>query len=82
VAEETSLIERIGPCVLEASCRQARSWLERYSDGAPPVVWVNLSAKEFEQPNLVEEVSEVLRSIGLYPWALGLEITESVANDR
>jgi EAL domain-containing protein (putative c-di-GMP-specific phosphodiesterase class I) len=79
VAEETGLIEGIGRCVLEASCRQARSWRERYPDGAPPVVWVNLSAKQFEQLNLVEEVAEVLRSTGLYPWALGLEITESVA---
>jgi EAL domain-containing protein (putative c-di-GMP-specific phosphodiesterase class I) len=43
------------------------------------VVWVNLSARQFEQPNLVDGVAEVLRKTGLYPSRLGLEITESVA---
>ncbi len=40
---------------------------------------MNLSANNFEQPNLADEVSEVLRKTGLNPSRLGLEITESVA---
>src|SRR5918998_931268 len=78
-AEETGLIEPIGQWVLETACWQVRTWQERYPDGAPLVVWVNLSARQLEQPNLVDGVAEVLRKTGLYPSRLGLEITESVA---
>jgi len=78
-AEETGLSEHIGQWVLETVCRQVRTWYERYPDDAPAVVWVNLSAREFEQPNLADGVAEVLQKTGLYPSRLGLEITESVA---
>jgi diguanylate cyclase (GGDEF)-like protein/PAS domain S-box-containing protein len=78
-AEETGLIEHIGQWVLETACRQVQTWQEQYPDGAPSVVWVNLSARQFEQPNLADSVAEVLRKTGLYPSQLGLEITESVA---
>jgi len=73
------LSEHIGQWVLETVCRQVRTWYERYPDDAPAVVWVNLSAREFEQPNLADGVAEVLQKTGLYPSRLGLEITESVA---
>ena len=43
------------------------------------MVWVNLSAKQFQQSNLVDEVAEALQKTGLYPSSLGLEITESTA---
>jgi diguanylate cyclase (GGDEF)-like protein/PAS domain S-box-containing protein len=82
-AEETGLIVPIGKWVLEAVCRQVRTWQERHPGGAPNVTWVNLSAKQLEHPNLVDEVAEVLRKTGLNPSTLGLEITESVAmNDE
>ena len=81
VAEETSLITTIGQSVLEASCRQARAWREVCPKDRRPVVFVNLSAKQFQQPNLVGQVTETLRETGLDPSGLGLEITESVLMD-
>jgi EAL domain-containing protein (putative c-di-GMP-specific phosphodiesterase class I) len=77
VAEETGLIVPIGRWVLEAACRQARAWRQRYPGNPPLTVCVNLSAKEFRQPNLVDEIAELLQENGLDPSGLGLEITES-----
>jgi EAL domain-containing protein (putative c-di-GMP-specific phosphodiesterase class I) len=78
VAEETGLIIPIGRLVFELAGRQARAWRELCPGVPRPIVWVNLSAKQFRQPNLVDEVAEVLQNSGLDPSGLGLEITESV----
>ena len=81
VAEETGLITVIGQLVLEAACRQARAWREECPKDRRPVVFVNLSAKQFQQPNLVDQVTEALQKTELNPSGLGLEITESVLMD-
>ena len=72
------MISRIGAWVLEAACRQARVWQELHSSTPPLTVWVNLSAKQFREPELVNEVTRALQKTGLPPSGLGLEITESV----
>jgi diguanylate cyclase (GGDEF)-like protein/PAS domain S-box-containing protein len=74
-AEETGLIEPLGKIVLETACREAVAWQPKV--GEPIVVAVNLSAIQFRNPNLVEEVHEVLLRTGLPAQALELEITES-----
>ncbi len=76
LAEETALILPLGRWVLEEACRQGREWQELYD--YPLTMSVNLSAKQFQQPNLVGEISDVLRVTGLKPCYLVLEITESV----
>ena len=75
LAEETGLILPIGRWVLEEACRQGRAWQERHQ-GAP-IVSVNLSACQFQQPDLVEDVAQALRASGLERGRLKLEITES-----
>jgi EAL domain-containing protein (putative c-di-GMP-specific phosphodiesterase class I) len=77
VAEEAGLIIPMGRWVLETACRQARSWREQYASTSHLRVWVNLSAKQFQRPKLVEEVVEALQETRLHPSGLGLEITES-----
>ena len=77
VAEETGLIIPMGRWVLETACRQARWWREQEASTSHLRVWVNLSSKQLQQPNLVEEVAEALHETKLYPSGLGLEITES-----
>ena len=72
------MISRIGAWVLEAACRQARVWQEQHSSSPPLTVWVNLSAKQFREPELVNQVAKALQKTGLPPSGLGLEITESV----
>lgn len=74
-AEETGLIEPLGKIVLETACREAVAWQPK--TGEPIVMAVNLSAIQFRNPNLVEEVKDVLIRTGLPPQALELEITES-----
>ncbi len=82
LAEETGLIVPIGAWVLETACRQARAWGDALGGDHPPFMSVNLSPRQFDQPDLVETIAEVLRSSGLAPESLELEITESVLMDR
>jgi diguanylate cyclase (GGDEF)-like protein len=76
LAEETGLIEPIGDWVLRAACEQNKEWQDA---GYPAVkVSVNMSARQFSNKNLVENISNVLEETGLKPEHLGIEITESV----
>ncbi len=76
VAEETGLILPIGQWILEEACRSARAWSDRFHQ--PFVIAVNLSNRQFAQPDLPERVAAVLQDAGLTPERLKLEITESV----
>jgi len=79
LAEETGLIDRIGYWVLKESCRRVRDWQDRYPLGTPLTLSVNLSARQFRYPELVEEVAGVLGETALEPSDLTLEVTESAA---
>jgi EAL domain-containing protein (putative c-di-GMP-specific phosphodiesterase class I) len=78
LAEETGLIVPIGQWVLESACQRAHAWHEAFPDDAPVAISVNLSARQFMQTDLVEEVARALWQTRLEPSALKLEITESV----
>ncbi len=79
-AEQTGLILQIGRWVLEETRRQIREWRSQLGEGVtPPPISVNLSAKQFV--NEPESVLEALRSDGLDPNGLRLEITERVVMD-
>jgi diguanylate cyclase (GGDEF)-like protein/PAS domain S-box-containing protein len=74
LAEKTDLMLHIGKWVLTTACRQNLAWQK---DGLPPVpIGVNLSYREFQQPNLAETVARVLDQVGLDPQWLELEFTE------
>ena len=79
IAEETGLILPIGEWVLHTACSQNQRWQKQ---GLPPLrIAVNLSARQFQQRNLVTIISQILDSTGLDPQYLELEITESAAMD-
>ena len=80
LAEETGLILPIGRWVLETACRQAQAWQIAFP-AIKPMMSVNLSARQFAQADLGEQVSEILAATGLPPASLELEITESVVMD-
>lgn len=76
-AEDTGLIVPIGWWALEEACRRTAAW-RRSPGGAELTVNVNLSARQFVQPDLLERIERVLEETGLPGTALNLEITESV----
>ncbi|MSQ55648.1 MAG: bifunctional diguanylate cyclase/phosphodiesterase [Betaproteobacteria bacterium] len=73
LAEETGLILQIGEWVLEQACR----WAVSLGAERGLLIAVNLSARQFNDPKLVDTVSRVLRETGLPAKQLELEITES-----
>jgi len=84
VAEEMGLIVPIGYWVLNEACRQLQAWQMRFDLNAPLKISVNLSVRQFSHSDLIPQIAEILRSIGLPNSNLMLEITESVImeNDR
>ncbi len=79
VAEASGIIREIGHWVLRGACEQARRWRDQ---GMPVRVAVNLSAVEFRQPDLPDQIRAVLDEVGLEPSLLELEITESAYMDQ
>ncbi|MHB8342322.1 MAG: putative bifunctional diguanylate cyclase/phosphodiesterase [Mycobacteriales bacterium] len=77
LAEETGLVLPLGRHVLEVACAQARQWSDRFS--VPFGMSINLSARQFQDPGLVDDIRDSLEAAGLDPGQLCLEITESVA---
>jgi diguanylate cyclase (GGDEF)-like protein/PAS domain S-box-containing protein len=75
VAEETGLIVPIGIWVLRTACRQAKAWQD--NDGQFSKIAVNVSARQFLDPDLFQTIKAVLIETGLKPSSLELEITES-----
>jgi EAL domain-containing protein (putative c-di-GMP-specific phosphodiesterase class I) len=77
LAESSGLIEDIDSWVLRTACAQAREWHRRGRKNFK--VEVNLSARQFQQPDLVGEVTRCLRETGIPAGTLEIEITERIA---
>lgn len=78
--EETGLILPVGEWVIRTACKQVREWLDA---GFPQLTMaVNLSARQFRQPNLAEIIEQVLHEFNIPPALLELELTESVMMDN
>jgi diguanylate cyclase (GGDEF)-like protein/PAS domain S-box-containing protein len=77
VAEESGLIIEIGQWVLREACQQLRVWQEQFPSDPPLSISVNLSGKQFSQPDLIECISQILNETGLDAGSLKMEITES-----
>jgi diguanylate cyclase (GGDEF)-like protein/PAS domain S-box-containing protein len=82
IAEDTGLILSIGQWVLRQALRQLAEWQRSYPEGDSLDMHVNLSAKQFLQPNLLEQVASALEESGVDPERLHLEVTESVVIDN
>lgn len=79
VAEECGLIGEIGKFVLRTACYQFREWQGTLGSNAPRLLAVNLSRGQLIEPGFAAVVAAVLKSSGLRPEQLQLEITESLA---
>ncbi len=78
LAEEISLIDILGMQILQKACRQGKQLKSYFASDVPFMISVNLSCKQFANPQLVEKIQEVLRETNFAPESLKLEITESV----
>ncbi|MEO3704052.1 EAL domain-containing protein [Trichormus azollae HNT15244] len=78
IAEETGLIFPISEWVLKTACLQNKAWQQKLKLSSLSVA-VNFSARQFQQPNLVSIVEQVLSETKLAHRYLELEITETVA---
>ena len=77
IAEETGLIGPLGEWVIRTACAQNQNWQKM---GLPPMTMaVNLSARQFQQQDLVQNVARILKETDLDPRWLEMEITEGIA---
>jgi EAL domain-containing protein (putative c-di-GMP-specific phosphodiesterase class I)/PAS domain-containing protein len=80
VAEATGVIADLGEWVMEAACRQAKTWQDA---GLPPMrIGINLSPVQFRRSDLAKTVRRVLGETGLDPRWLEFEITEGMIMDQ
>ncbi|MEQ6290181.1 putative bifunctional diguanylate cyclase/phosphodiesterase [Vogesella sp. GCM10023246] len=79
LAEETGLILPIGQWVLQQACRQLAAWQQ--AGNALQQLSVNVSARQFRQPDFVAQVEAALASSGANPTQLMIELTESMVLD-
>ncbi len=76
LAERAGLIGAVGDWVIEAACRQARSWRDK---GLRMRVAINLSVNQMRQDDIVDRITEALKRHKIRPSLLTCEITESTA---
>ncbi len=82
IAEETGMIVQIGEWVLREACRQMHKWQIAFPAEPLSFMCVNLSVKQFSQPDLIERVAAILQETGLAATSLKLEITESAVMEN
>jgi len=78
LAEELGLIDALGEQILRRSCSQMRFLKDHSYAGFPLTLSVNLSCKQFAQPNLVSKIKQILDETEFAPSRLKLEITETL----
>ncbi|WHZ05429.1 GGDEF domain-containing protein [Neobacillus sp. YX16] len=79
IAEETGLIVSIGEWVLRTACYKMKYWQE--SGYLLSTISVNISIRQFYQPNFISEMEQILKETGITPRCLTIEITESMTMD-
>jgi PAS domain S-box-containing protein len=79
VAEEIGLIIPMNRQLLREACQHLRSWQSEFPSSPPLTMSVNVTSKEFSQPDLASEIRKSLEQTGVDPGCLQLEIVETIA---
>jgi diguanylate cyclase (GGDEF)-like protein len=78
-AEDSGQIVHIGEWVLKTACEQQVAWVKQ---GLPPMrMAVNISMRQFKDPNFIDFVERTISETGIDPQYLELEITESMMSE-
>lgn len=78
VAEQTNLILPLGMWILQTACQQIRFWQDRFDLHPDFTVSVNISGKQFEQEDFIEQLDQIIMDTGIEVKHLKLEITETL----
>ena len=78
-AEDTGILVSIGHWLIVQACRQLREWEVNDRSGSPMHVTVNISARQFTDARLVNDIQDALQQTGVDPSRLQLEMTEKIA---
>lgn len=78
VLEDTGLIDRFGLWAIQSACEQFAQWLQQQQIPATAKLSVNLSPRQFRQPDLAQQIKNALQTSQLSPQRLTLEVTESM----
>jgi PAS domain S-box-containing protein len=79
VAEEIGLIIPMNRQLLREACQRLRAWQSEFPSSSPLTMSVNITPKEFTQPDLASEIHQCLEETGVDPNCLQLEIIETIA---
>jgi PAS domain S-box-containing protein len=79
VAEETGIIIPMNRQLLREACQHLRSWQSEFPSSPPLTMSVNITSREFAQPDLASEIRKSLEQTGVDPGCLQLEIIETIA---
>jgi predicted signal transduction protein with EAL and GGDEF domain len=79
VAEEIGLIIPMNRQLLREACIRLRGWQSEFPSNPPLTMSVNITPKEFTQPDLASEIRKCLEETGVDPSCLQLEIVETIA---
>ncbi len=79
VADETGIILPINRQLLYDACRQIRTWQALFPSDPPLTININITPKQFAQPDLAQQIGNTLQETGLDPRSVNLEITETIA---
>jgi EAL domain-containing protein (putative c-di-GMP-specific phosphodiesterase class I) len=75
LAEENSIILPLGEWMMRNVCRQIQTWQQAGVRVVP--ISVNLSSRQFQQPDLPQQIEDILKEFGVDPFFLEIELTES-----
>ncbi len=77
IAEENGMIVDLGAWILEEACQQIYRWRQQFPHLSHLLMSINLSARQFAEPNLLKEIQLVLERLPMVEQQIKLEITES-----
>ncbi len=82
IAEETGLIIELGWWIFQQACQQMVGWQKKFSQSNFQFMSINLSVRQFTQPNLLDKINEILSITNLKSKFIKLEITESIIHNN
>ncbi len=79
IADETGIIVPMNRLLLRESCLQLHAWQSQFPFNPPLTISVNITPRQFAQPDLAAQIGTILVEVGIDPGCVNVEITETIA---